>query len=288
MTVITAKHSLKKNVTNSVRSRTPVYMSTPQMTRTGLFSACVALTPRYHSIKSTTRVQRSLNYSTVKVTPVKQKKFSSKIPTMLQSTRRNASSIKKAKKQKSLHNKSSVQPNPTKRRLFGNQKNSSYKSKSPTTVLTDITNHQTDIPPESDLHSYQVDSPSESATHHLQEHSSPIATHQEKPVLKDTSFVHSKNSTKQVADDCVIIPKYYDCNSNIVTLDRKQKKSKKPSKKSKRSRQRCGCIICVMENSKFVFSTELLFTSCVKFVLKFLSCVDGFFQCKKFSGSGTV
>lgn len=283
MTVITAKHTLKKNVTNSVRSRTPVYMSTPQMTRTGLFSACVALTPRYHSIKSTTKVQRSLAYSTVKVTPVKQKKFSSKIPTI------SAESFLKTKKQKSLHNKSSVQQNPTKRRLFGNQKKSSYKTKTPTAVLTDITNHQTNIPADSDICTHQVNSASESATHHLLEHSSPVHTYQDQPVLKETSFVqNNKDSTKQVADDCVTIPKNCDCNSNIVTQDHKQKKSKKPSKKSKRSRQRCGCIICVMENSKFVFSTELLFTSCVKFVLKFLSCVDGFFQCKKFSGSGTV
>ena len=79
----------------------------------------------------------------------------------------------------------------------------------------------------------------------------------------------------------VTVSKNCDNNANKLMMDCVHKKQKH-SKKSRKSRP-CGCIVCVLEKSPFVLSTELVFKSCVKFLLKIISCVDGYISSKQFS-----
>ena len=327
MTIVTPRHLLNKKFSLKIpqnhvpsRLRSPVQMSTPQISRTGLFSTPMVLPHRPHvTSQSTSKLQKSsTNWTAVKTPMMKSSTNWTAVKTPMMKSSTNWTAVKTPMMKSTAATPMSVIVS---RRLNGftptisqvkvatdrysqNRSKTSVKSKTinkPTTNLHPVQRQlfSTGIPKISLKKSasqlqLNINIPA------------PLTADKEEHVVKDnltcsitTDAVSSitSDSTTVVTDEqedevfqntenyLNFSEKCRDINdNNVVKYVNKRRKSSKKSKVRKSSKRRsssCSCISCVSEDSNIILSTGLLFKSCVRFLLNIIYCVDTYLSCKK-------
>lgn len=270
----------------SKRKYSPVMMSTPTMTKSGLFTTPVAIrfNPRQTPVSSN-KVKRQLDYSAVKNTTPKINKMLSNRKTLVRQTVNTSDSaiikpkgdtvssltqtcstetvrpiqgmatIDKGtqtsprpnlKTRRRCHDRTAAKLHPSKKRLFSSKQLSSKQTESSVCTTTSETTSK-------QLFTLSAESVEQrSVKLDLCKRDSFIM----QEIIRALPLIDSEQiNLNDLIDDCI--------------------KNHKLQKNSKESRhQKCACIFCVMEKSAFFLSTELLFKAFVKFVLKVLSCMD--------------
>jgi len=314
MTIVTPRHLLNKRFSlktpqNHVpsRLRSPVQMSTPQISRTGLFSTPMVLPHRPHvTSRSTSKLQKSSTNCTAVKTPMMKSTAATPMsvivprclngftPTKSQvkvATDRYSQNRSKTSVKSKTINKPTTNLHPVQRQLFstGIPKLSLKKSASqfqpnikqnipaPLTADKEEQAVVTDVVNKDNLTcSITTDAVSSITSEFtITSDSTTVVTNQEdNDVFQNTeNYLNFSEKCRDINDNNVV--KY-------VNKLRKSSKKSKVRKSSKRRTSSCSCISCVSEDSKIMLSTGLLFKSCVRFLLNIIYCVDTYLSCKKY------
>lgn len=316
MTIVTPRHLLYKKFSlktpqNHVpsRLRSPVQMSTPQISRTGLFSTPMVLPQRPHvTSRSTTKLQKSSTNCTAVKTPMMKSKAATPMlviiprrlngftPTIslvkVATDKYNQNRSKTSIKSKTI-NKPTTNLHPVQRQLFSTsipklslkKSASQFQPNIKQNIPAPLTAHKeeqavvTDVVNKDNLTCSIITDAVSSIT----SDSTTVVTNQEdKDIFQNTEndvFQNTENFSN-FSEKCRDIN-----DNNVVKYVNKRRKSSKKSKVRKFSKRRtssCSCISCVSEDSKIILSTGLLFKSCVRFLLNIIYRVDTYLVVKKY------
>lgn len=308
--ITTTLNSVKKTSYSSLKSRnvpkrkSPVMMSTPTMTKSGLFSTPVAIKfnprqtpvsgskvkrlydniatknlPTKNAMSKTPLIQRKVNrtldYSLGESSNLNVSGSSNKVllntTTLLHKETHNTTATRQVqtadkstqthhkhhlKTQRRSFDKTAERLHPSKRRLFSNKQLSSGQI----TSKDNMSAMSVETLPAAESQNLG-DSPSVNRAK-CKEH---------QPFQLDLC----KNDSLLMLEIKKALPLMKSKQINLNDLVKDCIKNHKLQKNSREGKQqKCACIFCVMENSTFILSPEMLFKAFVKFLFKVFSCMD--------------